>query len=186
MKQIEQNSWPAHLLFIERETGRRYTADCVALGELPDLERDIGACCYLDDLAHPRYIVDGREQPDFSPAIPPDLLASGWTWIGGWLTHYNVPPHAGVGLSIGMPRASLDEIWSAARKCDAARIAYQAAVVEAEQKRATKPVKKPKQKKPERSHTPHTEIKAEVPAPPPTAQGRGKDTKPVADQLAMW
>jgi hypothetical protein len=186
MKQFEQNSWPARLLFIERETGRRYTADCVAIGELPDLERDSGACCYLDDFAHPRYIVDGREQPDFSPAIPPDLLANGWTWIGGWLTHYNVPPPAGVGLCIGMPHASLDEIWSAARKCDAARIAYQAAVAEAEQKRAAAPARKPKQKKPERSHTPPKEHKVEPVQSTPTVVGRRKDTKPVADQLTMW
>jgi hypothetical protein len=224
----DQTSWPAQLLLKEPGTGRRYTADAIPIGQEPDLERDIGACCYLDDLAHPRYSVDGIERPDFNPAIPADLLASGGTWIGGWLTHYNVPPPKGAGLSIGMPRESLEEIWSAARKCDAARIAYQAAVAEAEQKKADAQAKAAAKKPKRQKATPTPDdiamdwlrangysveivgpvnprvkadkmgsdsgwhrtlpevVEALKAAAPPTVVGRGKDTKPVADQLAMW
>lgn len=122
-----QTSFPARILLIERATDRRYSADAIPAGDLPDLERDIGACCKLD--GGPRYMVDGVERPDFDPSIPPDLFAAGWQWHGGWLRHIadNAAPGAS-GIVIGMPRESLDEVWEMARKVEAARADVQASI----------------------------------------------------------
>jgi len=138
-----QTSYPARLLFIERATDRRYSADAIPAGDLPDLERDLGACCRLD--GGPRYMVDGVERPDFDPTIPPDLYAYGWQWHGGWLRHIadNAAPGAS-GIVIGMPRESLDEVWTAARKVMAARDDVQASIAVAKAKQ--KPAKKHRQK----------------------------------------
>lgn len=124
-----QTSYPAQLLFRDA-AGRRSTADAIPAGDVPDLERDIGACCRFD--GPPRYAIDGVERPEFDPTIPADLLVSGRTWIGGFLCQYDTP--GGVGVVIGMPRAGLDDIWSQARKLDAAKVEYQAGVAKPKQK----------------------------------------------------
>lgn len=136
----EQTSFPARLLFIERATERRYTADAIPAGELPDLERDIGACCKLD--GPPRYQVDGVERPDFDPTIPADLYAAGWQWHGGWLRCPS--PGGSTGIVIGMPRESLDEVWEQARKVTAASVTIRAEIAAATAKQ--KPTKKMRQK----------------------------------------
>lgn len=140
----DQTSYPAQLLFRDAD-GRRYTADAIPVGELPDLERDIGACCRFH--GPPRYMVDGIERPDFDPTIPADLLNSGWYWNGGFLVQHDVPPPTGVGIVIGMPRANLDDIWSQARKLDKAKAEYQAGVAADTAKKAQKPTKTPTQER---------------------------------------
>lgn len=135
-----QTSYPARLLFLEQATGRRYTADAIPAGNLPDLERDIGACCTLD--GGPRYQVDGVERPDFDPTIPTDLYAAGWQWHGGWLRHIadDAAPGAS-GIVIGMPRESLDEVWDQARKVTAARAEIQASLAVAKPAKKVKPTR---------------------------------------------
>lgn len=133
----KQSSFPARLLFLERATERRYTADAIPAGDVPDLERDIGACCRLD--GPPRYQVDGVERPDFDPTIPDDVYASGWRWHGGSL--HRPSPGGSTGVVIGMPRESLDEVWDQARKVTAASEKFRAEIAAA---KAQKPVKKAK------------------------------------------
>src|SRR3954452_21611957 len=123
-KTPEQLAYPAELSFIESETGRRYKAEAIALGEQPDLETDIGACCWLGDHTHPRYKVDGIERPDFDPTIPVDLLETDWYWNGGWLVQKPAPN--GAGIVVGMPKASLDEIWTIARKIGQVQVEHRA------------------------------------------------------------
>src|SRR6185369_11952728 len=62
-RKADQLGYPARLLLVDRSTDRRYTADAIPAETLPDLDRDIGACCLLGEHARPRYIVDGREEP---------------------------------------------------------------------------------------------------------------------------
>jgi len=136
----DQISFPARVLLIERATERRYTADAIPAGDLPDLERDLGACCKLD--GGPRYIVDGVERPNFDPTIPDDLYAAGWRWHGGWLRHIadGAAPGAS-GIVIGMPRESLSEVWEQARKVTSAGEKIRAELATA---KAQKVSKKPK------------------------------------------
>lgn len=106
-------SYPALVILINRETGDRYEARAISHAEEPDLDRDIGACCYLD--RRPRYLVAGVEDPTFDTTIPEDIAAHGWYWHGSFLTHYKTPPPEGCGIVIGMPLHSLDQIWTKAR-----------------------------------------------------------------------
>lgn len=137
-----QTSYPARLVFLEKTTGRRSTADAIPAGDLPDLERDIGACCTLD--GPPRYMVDGVERPDFDPTIPADLVAAGWHWVGDSLCRPS--PLGSTGVVIGMPRESLQEVWDQARKVTAASEQVRAEIARA--KAQPKPVRKQKQPAP--------------------------------------
>lgn len=158
----KQSSFPARLLFLERVTEHRYTADAISAGDLPDLERDIGACCRFD--GPPRYKVDGVERPDFDPTIPDDLYASGWHWHGGSL--HRPSPGGSTGVVIGMPRESLQEVWDQARKVTAASEKIRAQIAA---DKAQKPIKKAKQKP------------ATAPKPAPTVVA----AQPTYAQIAM-
>lgn len=108
------------------------SADAICDVELCDVERDVGACCWLDGT--PRYVVRGEEHGDFKPTIPSDLYKRGWRWFGGLLSQLDgwaeldgqIVTHeqrieGQCVISIGFPIASLDEIWTRARKLDQAR-----------------------------------------------------------------
>ena len=162
----EQLGYPVVVLLIEKDTGRRFEAIAISAAEEPDLDREPGACCALD--RRPRYKVDGVEDPTFDPTIPEDLRATGWYWHGGWLTQLPMVP-TGCRISVGMPRESLDDVWSSARKLDAA----QAQLAEA----AAHPKKKPARQRPEPNVT------RQKPDPKPAPPDR-QPARPA--QLALW
>lgn len=113
-------------------------AEAIPAAVEPDVERDLGACCWLS--RRPRYKVAGVEQP-FDPTIPDDLVASGWCWHGGFLTQAPRSPD-GCALVIGS-KPTLDAVWESAR----AIVAEQAAAAERTAEKARKAPKAPKARK---------------------------------------
>jgi hypothetical protein len=169
MRTAAQLAYPSVVLLIDRAADRRYQAVAISAEEGCNPE-SIGACCWLGDLARPRYIVDGIERGDFDPTIPDDLARSGWYWHGGWLAWQPTTPDR-TGLVVGMPKASLDDIWTAARKLDQARAQGAAARAQDAQRKA-KPARK---------------AKAQPPATPAPAVVVVVEKQPAAiEQLALF
>lgn len=200
-KTTRQLVYPAVVLLVNPETRERYEARAISHAELPDLDRDLGACCYLDK--RPRYLVAGVEDPTFDPTIPDDIAAAGWYWHGSFLTHYQIPPPEGCGIVIGMPLYSLADVWAKARVFIATSAAlaerHAAEAEKRRQKDAEKAEKKPK--KPTAPKLPRpSEQKATQPTPavPPTVVDTPPPPAPrevvvvekahptAAQQLSMW